>query len=87
MEVLKQSQFSPYTMAQETAILFAAINGHLMEVETKKTASFVKEFLEYLEVHHGALLEGIGGSGLMGPEAEQELTGAIEDFKQARQVK
>ncbi|MDR1058296.1 MAG: F0F1 ATP synthase subunit alpha [Treponema sp.] len=87
MEVLKQPQFSPYTMAQETVILFAAVNGHLMEVETKKAASFVKEFLEYLAAHYGNILESIGATGTMGPDAEEELTGAIESFKQARQAK
>jgi F-type H+-transporting ATPase subunit alpha len=87
MEILKQSQFSPYTMAQETAILFAAVNGHLMDVETKKAASFVKGFLDHLALHHGELLAGIGAGGTMSPEAEQELTGAIEGFKQAGQGK
>jgi F-type H+-transporting ATPase subunit alpha len=87
MEVLKQPQFSPYTMAQETVILFAAVNGHLMEVETKKTASFVKEFLEYMAAHYGDILESIGATGTMNPDAEQELTGAIESFKQAGQAK
>src|SRR5215471_1734060 len=30
MEVLKQPQFSAYTTAQQYAILFASVNGHLM---------------------------------------------------------
>jgi F-type H+-transporting ATPase subunit alpha len=87
MEILKQSQFSPYTMAQETAILFAAVNGHLMDVETKKAAFFIKNFLEYMAVHHGDILENIGASGTMNPETEQELVEAVESFKQTGQVK
>jgi F-type H+-transporting ATPase subunit alpha len=85
MEVLKQSQFSPYTTAQQYAILFASVNGHLMDGETKKTASFIRGFLEYLSAHHGAIMESLEKTGVTSAEIDEEITGALESYKHIKQ--
>jgi F-type H+-transporting ATPase subunit alpha len=82
MEVLKQPQYSPYTMAQQFAILFVSVNGYLMDVETKKVPAFIKGFLEYLASHNGKTLEALNVQGASSPEIEEELTGAVENYKQ-----
>jgi F-type H+-transporting ATPase subunit alpha len=82
MEVLKQPQFAPYTVAQQFAILYTAVNGFLMDIEPKKVPAFVKGFLEYLAAHNGTTLETLNASGASSPEIEEELTAAVENFKQ-----
>jgi F-type H+-transporting ATPase subunit alpha len=82
MEVLKQPQYSPYTMAQQFAILYISVNGYLMDVETKKVSAFIKGFLEYLAVNHGQTLETLNEQGVSSPEIEEELAGAVENYKQ-----
>jgi F-type H+-transporting ATPase subunit alpha len=85
MEALKQPQFSPYSMEEQTAILFMAVNGHLLDVPVDKTASFIAGFLEYLKSRHGNILETIAASGAVTAELEQDLVSAAEDYKQIKQ--
>jgi F-type H+-transporting ATPase subunit alpha len=85
MEILKQPQFSPYTTAQEAAILFVSINGYLMDIPVNKIGIFVKGFLEYLEAHDAGLMESVAKTGVLSPENEQELVSAVENFKQLKQ--
>jgi F-type H+-transporting ATPase subunit alpha len=84
MEVLKQPQFSPYTVAEQYAILFTALNGHLMDVKTGKVSAFIRDFLDFLKDHHGKALETLTQTGASSPEIETELSGAIENFKTAQ---
>ncbi|WP_010263781.1 F0F1 ATP synthase subunit alpha [Treponema primitia] len=85
MEVLKQPQFSPFAMEEQVAVLFVSINGFLLDVPVDKVSTFVKGFVEYLKLRKGELLKEIADTGVMSPEIEQGLTGAIEAFKQAKQ--
>jgi F-type H+-transporting ATPase subunit alpha len=84
MEVLKQPQFSPLAMEEQAAVLFVAVNGYLMDVEVSAVSKFIKQFLEYLKTRHGATLESIAKTGAVTVEIEQDLTRAVEDFKQAK---
>jgi F-type H+-transporting ATPase subunit alpha len=85
MEALKQPQFSPYSMEDQTAILFLAVNGYLMDVAVDKTASFIKGFLEYLRSHHAEIQETIAKTGATTAELEQDLRAAIESYKELSQ--
>ena len=80
MEVLKQSQFSPYTTAQQYIILFASVNGHLLEVKTKEIASYVKGFLEYMNAHHGNVMESLNSNGATTPELDEVITKALGNY-------
>src|SRR6266498_581657 len=43
-EVLKQPQFQPLAMPQEVSIIYAAVNGHLNDVEVSKVRAFEEAF-------------------------------------------
>ena len=85
MEVLKQPQFSPYAMEEQTAILFTAVNGYLSDIPAAKVSAFIKGFLDYLKIHNKAMLGAIASTGLTSAENEQELASAVESFKQLKQ--
>ncbi|MDR0597980.1 MAG: F0F1 ATP synthase subunit alpha, partial [Treponema sp.] len=85
MEALKQPQFSPLAMEEQAAALFAAINGHLMDVPVDKVSDFVKGFLEYLRLRKADTLKKIADTGEVDSGSEQDLSGAIETFKRAKQ--
>ncbi|MDR0290178.1 MAG: F0F1 ATP synthase subunit alpha [Treponema sp.] len=86
MEVLKQPQYAPYTLGQQFAILFVAINGHLMDVDVKDVASFVKAFLGYLQNNHFETIQRIGESGEASADQEAELRSALDKFKKQNKV-
>ncbi|MDR1899892.1 MAG: F0F1 ATP synthase subunit alpha [Treponema sp.] len=85
MEVLKQPQFSPYAVEEQAAVLFLAVNGHLMDVEKVRVRPFVKGYLEYLRTHHDALLKAVAETGAISTEQERDLNAAIEDYKGLKQ--
>ncbi|MDR2760127.1 MAG: F0F1 ATP synthase subunit alpha [Spirochaetaceae bacterium] len=84
MEVLKQSQFSPYAMEEQAAILFMAVGGYLMDVKVEEVSAFVTAFLEYLKARSEDTLKTIAQTGNITPEMEQGMTSAIEEFKQLK---
>ena len=86
MEVLKQSQFSPYTTAQQYAILFISVNGHLIDIETKKVAVFIREFLEYLDTHHRSIMENLDSTGESSAGTDDIIVEALENFKHIKQT-
>ncbi|MDR3342896.1 MAG: F0F1 ATP synthase subunit alpha [Treponema sp.] len=81
MEVLKQPQFSPLAMEEQTAVLFIAINGYLLDVPREKAGAFIKGFREYLKAHHAGLLDSIAKTGTATVGQEQELRSAVEQYK------
>jgi F-type H+-transporting ATPase subunit alpha len=80
MEVLKQSQFSPYSTAQQYIILLAVINGYLREVKATEIAFFVKGFLEYINTHNRGLIEGLNKTGVSSSEIDEEITKALDTY-------
>jgi F-type H+-transporting ATPase subunit alpha len=86
MEVLKQPQFSPYSLDLQAAVLFLAVNGYLMDIKIEDIASFVRNYIDYLEVHHTSLLSSIAQTGNISVDEENELRSAIEKFKNTKQV-
>ncbi|MDR2517379.1 MAG: F0F1 ATP synthase subunit alpha, partial [Spirochaetaceae bacterium] len=81
MAVLKQAQYAPWAMAEQAAILFAAVNGHLLDIKADAAGEFVRAFIEYLKQRWQKTLDAITESGDLSAETEQELTKAVEDFK------
>ncbi|MBI2021249.1 F0F1 ATP synthase subunit alpha, partial [Candidatus Giovannonibacteria bacterium] len=66
------------------AILYAALNGFLDDVELQKMKEFENKFIDYLEKRHEEdILESIRASGELLKEAEDSLKSAILAFKRA----
>jgi F-type H+-transporting ATPase subunit alpha len=84
MEVLKQPQFRPYAMEEQTIILFTAVNGYLMDVAVEAVGDFVRGLLEYLRAHNQGLLDDIARTGATTQEQEEELRGAVDSYKKVK---
>jgi len=85
MEALKQPQYAPFPMEQQFAILFLAINGYLMDIEVKKIASFIKEYISFLRNDHADMMQTIGETGVLSADMEGELRSAAEHFVKRNQ--
>jgi len=81
VEVLKQPQYEPMSLAQEIATLFAAINGYLADVKVEEVRSFLAQTMQQLRYRHQALLDGLQATGELGPEAEKELREALDEIR------
>ena len=80
-EVLKQGQYEPMPVAQQVAILYAAINGYLDDIEVEEINKFESEFHKYLTASGKAVLDQIKKAKDLDEKTEKQLKKVIEDFK------
>ena len=79
-ELLKQPQFSPYSMEQEVVSVWAGTHGKLDDLEVADVLPFEKGMLDYVD-HNTDILTTIRESGDFTAETEKALDKAIEDYR------
>jgi len=77
VEVLKQNRNSPIEVELQVAIIYAAANNLLREIEPKDIAEFERVLFEHLTATKEELLAAIRTTGVLSPESEEELRAAI----------
>jgi len=80
-ELMKQKQYAPMSVAQMAAVLFAANEGFLDDVDTKKVVNFEHALLVYLNNEHSDLLEQINAKPEYSDEVAKAFRNALTDFK------
>ncbi|MEC4984836.1 MAG: F0F1 ATP synthase subunit alpha [Oscillatoria sp. PMC 1068.18] len=81
-EVLKQPQYSPLSVAEQVAIVYAGINGYLDEIESEKVTAFTQGMRDYLKTSKQKFIEIINTEKKLTDEAENLLKEAIKEYKQ-----
>ncbi len=56
VEILKQPQFSPYSVEKQVAIIYLGTNGLLRNVPVKNVRAFEEQFLREMELKHPEVL-------------------------------
>ncbi len=82
-ECLKQPQYSPKEVEDQIVILYSAINGYLMDVDTKDVVKFNDGLVNYVESNDRALLDQILEKKQLTDEMEQALRADIDAYKQS----
>ncbi len=85
-EILKQPQFSPIPVAEQVAIIYAVINGHLDDVEVAQVGDFTRGLRNYLKTSKPRYIEIINTEKKITDEAETLLKEGIAEYKQTLQV-
>jgi len=80
VEVLKQKQNSPLSVAQQIVIIYAGINGYLDEIDINNIGDYENQLIEYFSAKHSSLLSEIESSGKLSDDIEKNLTKGITDF-------
>jgi len=81
VELLKQPQYQPLSVAEQVVIIYAGTKGHLDDVEIKQVSQWEKDFLQYVNDTHSDLLQTLTSEGALTDEVVEELESAIKDFK------
>ena len=74
VEILKQAQNDPYTVENQTAIIYAGSKNLLKDVPMDKVKEFESDYLEYLKAKHSEVLATIKSGKLT-----DEVTDALEN--------
>ena len=81
MELMKQPQYTPLSVALTAVTLYAVDNGFIDDVELKQVNEFEKELHRYVKDSHADLLKQINDKPELTDEIDAGLRKAIEDFK------
>jgi len=63
-EILKQGQFSPVSVGEQVAIIYASINGILDKVDIAKVKEFDTEFIDLLKAVHPEVIPSLAAGKL-----------------------
>ncbi|HET8551937.1 MAG TPA: F0F1 ATP synthase subunit alpha [Gammaproteobacteria bacterium] len=80
-ELMKQKQYSPLTVGEMAASLFAVNEGFFDDVDVKKITAAEAAMHSFLHSEHQALLDKINETGKYDAEIEEGLRKALTDFK------
>lgn len=81
MEVLKQAQYSPMSVAEMALVWYLTDYGYLDDFEVKKARDFEKAFLSFVRDRHQALLEEINKSPVFNNEIAEKMKSVLAEFK------
>jgi F-type H+-transporting ATPase subunit alpha len=86
MELLKQPQYSPYPVEEQTVSIWAGTTGKLDEVPVEDILRFEKELLEHLR-RNTKVLDTIRETSNLTDDTKAELEKAVATFKKSFQTK
>jgi F-type H+-transporting ATPase subunit alpha len=81
MELLKQPQYVPMSMAEQVIVLYAGTHGYADEVEIEEVGDFGRELVAFVREGHPRVLQAIRDTGGLTEEVERDLQEAIEEYR------
>ena len=84
VEVLKQGQYTPMSVAEQVEIIFAVTNGYLDDVAIDQVKGWEAGFHEYMAASHPEIGEEIRTRKVMSDELIGRLRKAIEAYQALR---
>ena len=81
MELMKQKQYSPLSVAETAISLFAADKGYLADVEVEKIGAFEEAWHAHMHAQCSDLMKAIDTDGDYTDEIEATIKKELETFK------
>ncbi|BBA35574.1 F1 sector of membrane-bound ATP synthase, alpha subunit [Methylocaldum marinum] len=81
-EIMKQSQYSPLSVAQMAVSLFAVNEGFLDDLQVNQVRDFEDGLQNYMKSEHVDLMEKINATGDYNDEIQSSLHAAITKYKE-----
>ena len=81
VELLKQSQYSPFGVEYQVISIFAGSKGFLDDLEIEKVAQFEAELHQHLRDEFPEILEEIVSTGKISDELSEQISAVMTNFK------
>ena len=81
MEIMKQPQYAPLSVAEMAISLYAVERGYLDNIPLDKVANFEREMQYFMKTSHAELLASINQNPVLTDEVEQGLKTSLDSFK------
>jgi F-type H+-transporting ATPase subunit alpha len=82
VELLKQSQYTPFPVEEQVVSIWAGTTGRLDDIDVADIRVFEAQFLDYLRREQAGILEEIRQTKELKDETVERLDGALKTFKE-----
>jgi F-type H+-transporting ATPase subunit alpha len=83
-ELIKQKQYAPMSVAQQSLSIFAADRGYMDDVEVEKIGNFEEALHGYFTSEKADLEKSINDTGDWNDDIEKQFTEVVEQFKKTQ---
>ncbi len=86
VELLKQDQYVPMSMAEQVIVLFAGTQGYLDDIPVESIKKFEQEFLRYIRDRKADVRKELEDKKTIDDALKAKLVASVEDFKKGFQA-
>ncbi|MBQ4493355.1 MAG: F0F1 ATP synthase subunit alpha [Elusimicrobiaceae bacterium] len=80
-ELLKQGQYKPMLVEDQTLVLFAGTKGYLDDIAVSKVLVYQEELLNFARAKHASLLKEIAQAKTLDEKLENKIKVVLDEFK------
>ena len=81
VEILKQPQSQPMSLAQQVTILFAGTRGYMDKYPVSALKNYESQLLSFVESKYPEIMREIDEKKIISPDLEQKLREALKEFE------
>ena len=81
-ELMKQKQYNPMSIADQSAVIFASNEGYLADVPVDKIGAFETAYLRYMNDEHAQFMQEINDTANYNDEIANKFKESLDAFKQ-----
>ncbi len=80
MEVLKQPQYEPLSVAKQVLIIYAGANGYLDQIEVADVRAYETDVFSFIDMRHPGIFATLTEKKQMGDDLKAEIDRALKEF-------
>ena len=80
VELLKQPQFMPMSLAQEVVVLFAGTRGFIDKYDVEKVRIYEQQLLSFVESKYPDIMKEIDDKKIISPDLEKKMKDVMTEF-------
>ena len=80
VELLKQPQFMPMSLAQEIVVLFAGTRGFIDKYDVEKVRVYEEQLLSFVQSKHQDIMKEIDDKKIISPDLEKKMKDVMTEF-------
>ena len=80
VELLKQPQFMPMSLAQEIVVLFAGTRGFIDKYDVEKVRIYEEQLLSFVQSKHQDIMKEIDDKKIISPDLEKKMKDVMTEF-------
>src|SRR5450759_2276141 len=80
VELLKQPQFMPMSLAQEVLVLFAGTRGFIDKYDVEKVRIYEQQLLSFVESKYPDIIKEIDDKKIISPDLEKKMKDVMTEF-------